>query len=235
MIILEINQINTYYGLSHILFDVSLYVGRGEIIYYLGRNGAGKTTTIRSIMGLTPPRQGSIKFKGAEIVNKAPFEICRLGIGWIPSGRKIFPDLTVVQNLEVVQRPCPGRAYPWTVKRVFDLFPPLKELANHKWNQLSGGEKQMLAIGRTLMTNPELLVMDEPSEGLSPLVLKWLNRQILEINRQEITIILTEQNVKFALGVAHRGYVIDNGKICYEGTIEELRSNPEMMHRYLAL
>ena len=235
MVILELTGINTYYGLSHVLFDVSLMVAEGEILYYLGRNGAGKTTTIRSIMGLTPPKRGDIQFRGSRIVDRAPFEICRLGVGWVPSGRRIFPDLTVIQNLEVVSRPGRIQTNAWTVERVFGLFPALSELADHRGSQLSGGEKQMLAIGRTLMTNPELLAMDEPSEGLSPLVLKWLAQRIREINLQGVSIILSEQNVKFALELAHRGYIIENGRICYQGTVEELKSNHEIMHRYLAL
>jgi branched-chain amino acid transport system ATP-binding protein len=233
--ILDIKEINTYYKLSHILFDVTLQVAKGEVIYYLGRNGAGKTTTIRSIMGLTRPGRGSIKFNDLEITNKAPFEICHLGIGWVPSGRRIFPDLTVLENLEVVHRPGVGKTDYWSVKQIFEMFPPLLQLANHKGGQLSGGEKQMLAIGRTLVTNPELLVMDEPSEGLSPLAVKWLSKQIKDLNHRGITIVLTEQNVKLALEVAHRGYIIDSGRIRYEGTVDELKSNVEVKHRYLAL
>jgi len=235
MEILEVNQINTYYGLSHILFDLSFKVDEGEIIFYLGRNGAGKTTTIRSIMGLTSPRKGSIKFRGMEIVRKAPFQICRLGIGYVPTGRRIFSDLTVLQNLEVVQRPNRGQLEAWTVERIFGLFPTLKDLAFHKGNQLSGGELQMLAIARTLMTNPDLLLMDEPSEGLSPLVLKALNQQIMDLNHKGMTVILTEQNAKFALDVANRGYILENGKIRYQATVQELKANHEIMNRYLAL
>lgn len=232
---LEVNQIHTYYGASHILFDVSLNVQDGEVVYCLGRNGAGKTTTIRSIMGLTPPRAGSIKLRGEEIAGKAAFEIARRGIGYIPSGRRIYPVLTVRENLTVAMKPPIGEETPWTVERVYDMFPALKPLDANKGLMLSGGELQMLAIARTLMGNPRLLLMDEPSEGLSPLVLKGLGERLQQLRAEGITIFITEQNVKFALGLSSRGYIIDNGRIVYEGTVDELQANEKIKSQYLAL
>jgi len=232
---LEVNEINTYYGLSHVLFDVSLNVGGGEIIYYLGRNGAGKTTTITSIMGLTPPKRGSIKFKELRIENKAPFEICRLGIGWVPSGRRIFPDLTVIQNLEVVSRPGENRMDTWTAERVFSLFPGLSPLANHRGGQLSGGEKQMLAIGRTLMTNPELLVMDEPSEGLAPMIVREIKNIITHLKKSSFSILLVEQNLPMVLAVADYAYVLSKGIIVYQSIPNMLKENEEVKANYLGV
>ena len=232
---LEVNQIHTYYGASHILVDVSLNIQEGEIVYCLGRNGAGKTTTIRSIMGLTPPRAGSIKLRGEEIAGKAAFEIARRGVGYIPSGRRIYPVLTVRENLVVAMKPPIGEETPWTVERVYDMFPALKPLDTHRGRMLSGGELQMLAIARTLMGNPELLLMDEPSEGLSPLVLKGLGERIQQLSAEGITVLITEQNVNFALGLSSRGYIIDNGRIVYEGTVDELQANEEIKSKYLAL
>lgn len=232
---LEVNQIHTYYGTSHILFELSLNIQEGEVVYCLGRNGAGKTTTIRSIMGLTPPRAGSIKLKGEEIVGRAPFEIARRGVGYIPSGRRIYPTLSVRENLIVAMKPPLGEEAPWTVERVYDMFPALKPLDTHKGRMLSGGELQMLAIARTLMGNPKLLLMDEPSEGLSPLVLKGLGERIQQLTTEGITVLITEQNVKFALELSSRGYIIDNGRIVYEGTVDELQANEEIKSRYLAL
>ena len=232
---LEVNQIHTYYGTSHILVDVSLNIQEGEIVYCLGRNGAGKTTTIRSIMGLTPPRAGSIKLRGEEIAGKAAFEIARRGVGYIPSGRRIYPTLTVRENLVVAMKPPIGEETPWTVERVYDMFPALKPLDTHRGRMLSGGELQMLAIARTLMGNPELLLMDEPSEGLSPLVLKGLGERIQQLSTEGITVFITEQNVNFALGLSSRGYIIDNGRIVYEGTVDDLQANEEIKSKYLAL
>ena len=229
---LEVNEIHTYYGMSHILFGVSLRVDPGEIVCLLGRNGAGKTTTLRSIMGLTPPRQGSIKFKGEEIVGKEPYMLVRQGIGYVPDDRRIFADLTVGENLELAERKAKGDEG-WNKDRVYELFPLLKNIESRKGGYLSGGEQQMLTIARTLMGNPEFLLLDEPTEGLAPLLVKALEEQIRKLKEAGLTILLAEQNVRSALRLSDRGYIIDNGVIRYQGSIEELRENEEIRKRYL--
>lgn len=231
--ILEVTGINTFYGTSHILFDVSLAVDKGEIVCLLGRNGAGKTTTLRSIMGLTPPHSGSVRFKGKEIRGKPSYAIAQAGVGYVPDARRIFPELTVSENLEVARRRVENGDEGWTMERVFALFPDLRKLENRRGGSLSGGEQQMLTIGRTLMTNPELLLLDEPAEGLGPLVVKMLEEQIQKVKEQGITILLSEQNVNFATKLSDRAYVIDKGTIRYQGTIEELKENKEVKQRYL--
>lgn len=234
--ILEAIDINTYYGTSHILFDVSLSVDRGQVVCLLGRNGAGKTTTMRSIMGLTPPRSGTIRFHGEEIRGKPPYYIAQKGMGYVPDNRLIFPDLTVRENLALaVKIPKNFQGEPWTVERIYTLFPPLEKLDKNLGGYLSGGEQQMLTVGRTLMGNPDLLLMDEPVEGLAPLVVKHLGEQILKLKEMGETILFSEQNVKFATMVAERAYVIDTGKIRYQGSIEELRANEEIKKKYLMI
>jgi branched-chain amino acid transport system ATP-binding protein len=229
--LLKVENMHTFYGTSHILFGISLLVNKGEIVSLLGRNGVGKTTTLRSIMGLTPPRSGSIKFREIEIRGKPPFRIARMGIGYVPDDRRIFADLTVRQNLEAVARG--GVIGGWTLERVYSLFPVLKRFENRKGGTLSGGEQQMLTIARTLMGNPELLLLDEPAEGLSPLVVKLLQEQTLRLKEEGITVLLCEQNVKFATEVSDRAYVLEKGMIRYEGTINDLKENEEVRKRYL--
>ncbi len=234
--ILEAKEINTYYGTSHILFDVSLSVDRGEVVCLLGRNGAGKTTTMRSIMGLTPPRSGTIKFHGEEIRGKPPYYIAQKGMGYVPDNRLIFPDLTVRENLALATKvPKNFQGEPWTVEQVYTLFPPLKKLDKNLGGYLSGGEQQMLTVGRTLMGNPDLLLLDEPVEGLAPLVVKHLGEQILKLKEMGETILFSEQNVKFATMVAGRAYVIDKGMIRYHGSIDELSDNVEIKKKYLMI
>ena len=234
--ILEVKEIHTYYGTSHILFDVSLSVDRGEIVCLLGRNGAGKTTTMRSIMGLTPPQSGSVQFHGEEMRGRPPYYIARKGMGYVPDNRLIFPDLTVRQNLELaIKIPENLDDEPWTVDRIYELFPLLKKLDRHLGGYLSGGEQQMLTLGRTLMGNPDLLLLDEPVEGLAPLVVKDLGEQILVLKEMGETILFSEQNVKFATTTAERAYVIDKGRIQYQGSIEELSANEEIKKKYLMI
>jgi len=232
---LEVQGINTFYGLSHILFDVSLEVDQGEAVVLLGRNGAGKTTTMRSIMGLTPAKQGTVKFKGQEITQLAPFRIARLGLGFVPEDRRIFPDLTVQANLEVGYKKSGGRTNRWTFDRIYSVFPRLKELANRRGGTLSGGEQQMLTIARTLMGDPELLLLDEPSEGLAPIVVRDLGTFIDLIKKEGITILLSEQNVKFSLKHSDRAYILDSGHIKFQGSISELEKNEEVKKKYLAV
>jgi branched-chain amino acid transport system ATP-binding protein len=229
---LEVEGIHTFYGLSHILFGVSLKVEPGEIVCLLGRNGAGKTTTMKSIMGLTPPKQGSIHFKGEEITGKEPYLLARKGIGYVPDDRRIFADLTVGENLEIAARQAKG-AEGWDKERVYELFPALKGIDSRKGGCLSGGEQKMLAIARALMGNPELLLLDEPTEGLAPMLVRALEEQIKKLKETGLTVLLAEQNVRSALRLGDRGYIIDNGQIRYQGSIEELRENEEVRKKYL--
>ncbi len=232
--LLEVHDINTYYGLSHILFDVSLQVDRGEVVVLLGRNGAGKTTTMRSVMGLTPPKTGKIIFDGRDITGVVPYKVARLGIGFVPEDRRIFPDLTVRANLDVGLRKIKGKTS-WTIERIYQLFPRLKELANRRGGNLSGGEQQMLTISRTLMGSPDLILLDEPSEGLAPIIVKDLGSFIDLLKREGTTVLLSEQNVKFSLKHSDRAYIVDNGHIKYQGTIEDLGKDEEVKKRYLAV
>jgi len=230
--VLRVEDIHTAYGLSQVLFGVSLEVAPGECVCLLGRNGVGKTTTMRSIMGLTPPRHGRVVWKDRDITGRAPYRVARAGIGFVPEDRRIFADLTVWENLDVGSR---GSAGGWTIERVVGLFPKLGELATRRGGFLSGGEQQMLTIARTLMGNPELLLLDEPSEGLAPLVVEHLKEQIGQLKAQGLTILLAEQNVGFSLDLADRVYVLEKGQIRYHGTAREVRENDGILHQYLAL
>jgi branched-chain amino acid transport system ATP-binding protein len=230
---LHVENIHTYYGLSHILFGVSLEVNKGEIVCLLGRNGAGKSTTIKSIMGLTPPRKGHIKFKGITCTGQKPYLMARMGIGFVPDNRRVFADLTVGENLEISERNLQEGG--WDKNRVYDFFPALKEIDGRRAGFLSGGEQQMLTIARALMTNPEFLLLDEPTEGLAPLIVKMLEEQISRLKERGLTVLLAEQNLGVALRLSDRGYVIDNGKIHYHGTSEDLRTNEEVRKKYLCV
>jgi branched-chain amino acid transport system ATP-binding protein len=229
--ILEAEQIHTYYGTSHILFGISFEVREGESVCLLGRNGAGKTTTLKSIIGLTVPRSGKIRFKGQDIVGKPPYRIAQLGIGFVPDDRRIFPDLTVRQNILVARREKEGAT--WNLDSVYNLFPKLQQLDTHMGTQLSGGEQQMLTVARTLMTNPDFLLLDEPGEGLAPLVIKTMEVQLGEIKKMGLNMLICEHNVGLALALSDRGYVMDKGAIHYHGTIDELRGNEEVRKKYL--
>jgi len=229
---LEVEGIHTYYGLSHILFGVSLKVEGREIVCLLGRNGAGKTTTLKSIVGLAPPKQGHIRFKGEEITGQQPYLITRQGMSLVPDDRRIFADLTVGENLEIsVRKIKEGEG--WDKERVYELFPPLRAIENRKGGCLSGGEQKMLAIARALMGNPELLLLDEPTEGLAPALVRSLEGQVRKLRETRLTVLLAEQNVRSALRLCDRGYIIDNGEIHYQGSIEELRMNEEVRKKYL--
>ncbi|MGQ0551519.1 MAG: ABC transporter ATP-binding protein [Armatimonadota bacterium] len=229
---LEVEGIHTFYGLGHILFDVSLRVVSGEVVSLLGRNGAGKTTTLRSIIGVTPPRHGHIRYKGEEIAGRAPHVLARKGLGYVPDDRRIFADLTVDENLEVARRRS-TRGQEWDRARVHELFPVLQEKASHKGGHLSGGEQKMLAIARALVGNPELLLLDEPMEGLAPLLVRALEDRIHALKATGLTVLLAEQNLHAALRLADRCYVIDDGRIRYEGTVADLKDNDEVRKRYL--
>ncbi|OLC12749.1 MAG: ABC transporter ATP-binding protein [Candidatus Rokubacteria bacterium 13_1_40CM_69_27] len=231
---LEVRDLVTAYGQSLVIQGISLDVTTGEVVCLLGRNGAGKTTTLRSIMGLTPPRAGRVIFKGKEITGRQPFEIARLGVGYAPDDRRIFPDLTVEENLEIVRR-VTGREGRWTVERVYQLFPLLPGLRGNRGIGLSGGEQKMLAIGRALMGNPTLLILDEPSEGLSPLMVHTLVEAIRQIRQEGVTLLLADQNLKFARRVADRGYIIEKGTIRYSGRLDDLWADQEIVRKYLAV
>jgi len=226
-LMLEVEDIHTFYGLSHILFGISLSVEQGQVACLLGRNGAGKTTTLKSILGLVPPRQGRIRFKKEDITGKAPFRLVRKGIGYVPDDRRIFVDLTVGENLDIAARKIEGRDA-WNKKRVYDLFPDLERFEDRKGGVLSGGEQKMLAIGRALMGNPEFLLLDEPTEGLAPALVLTLGETIVTLKEAGLTVLLAEQNVKFTLKMSDYGYIIDNGRICYRGTVEDLTENEEV-------
>lgn len=229
---LEVRGIHTFYGLSHILFDVSLNVDAGEVVCLLGRNGAGKSTTIKSIMGIVPPRKGSILFKGEEVAGKKPYILARKGMGYDPDDRRIFADLTVEENLEIAEKGyVEGRG--WNKERVYNFFPALERIRNRKGGVLSGGEQKMLAIARALMGNPELLLLDEPTEGLAPVLVRVLEEQLLKLKETGLTVLLAEQNQKVALNLSDRGYLIDNGVIRYHSSVQELRENEEVRKKYL--
>ena len=230
---LKIENINTYYGDSHILFDLSLEVTEGSIVSVLGRNGMGKTTVCRSIVGVTPPRDGTITFKGEKISGMEPHKIARKGIAYVPQGRGIFASLSVKENLTVGAR---GQDKPnaWTLERVYDFFPILEKRAGMPGNLLSGGEQQMLAVGRALMTNPDLLIMDEPSEGLAPLVIKQIGEVITRLKGQ-LTVFLVEQNFNMALSVADYVYIISKGQVVHQCKPEELRHDEETKSKWLGV
>jgi branched-chain amino acid transport system ATP-binding protein len=228
--ILEVIDIHTYYGETHILYGVSLSIEEGQVVALLGRNGMGKTTVVRSVWGAVPPEKGSVHFKGEEISGLKLYQIAQGGIGVVPQGRQIFPSLSVIENLTMAAKR--GR---WTLERVYSLFPILAQRSNLKGNLLSGGEQQMLSIARTLMTNPELLLMDEPSEGLAPMVVRQIGKVIRELNQEGLPILLVEQNLGMAMELAGYVYILNKGQIVYESLPEDLEAKPEVKEKYLAV
>jgi branched-chain amino acid transport system ATP-binding protein len=234
MALLSVEDIRTAYGLSQVLFGLSLEVEPGECVCLLGRNGVGKSTTLRSIMGLTPPRAGRVVWHGQDVAGWAPYRIARAGIGYVPEDRRIFAELSVWENLDVATRAArrPGR---WNIARVCELFPVLAERRNQRGGFLSGGEQQMLTIARALVGNPELLLLDEPSEGLAPLVVALLREKIAELKAEGLTILLAEQGVAFSLALADRVYVLEKGTVRHAGPAAELREDPALLDRLLAL
>ena len=236
MALLELSHVEAYYDDSHILFDLSLTVETGEVVCLLGRNGAGKTTTARSIVGLTPPRAGRITLRGHDLVGLPPYRIARLGIGFVPEDRRVFPNLTVYENLEVARRTWgDGAARTWTVERVFDLFPILAQRHRQLGATLSGGEQQMLTIARTLMGDPAVLLLDEPSEGLAPLVVESLRQQLAQLKRNGLTIVLAEQNVRFVSELGDRVYILEKGMVRYEGSMAAFLADEPVRQAYLAV
>ncbi|RMF89429.1 MAG: ABC transporter ATP-binding protein [Nitrospinota bacterium] len=232
---LSVESLHTFYGTSHVLYGVSLQVTQGEVVCLLGRNGAGKSTLLKSIIGLVPPRQGQILFRGRPIAGLPPHLICRQGIGLVPEGRRIFAGLTVRENLEVGRRPEAGRSKEEDYERVFALFPILKQLLHRKAGTLSGGEQQMLAIARTLMGNPVCLLLDEPTSGLAPLVVESLQERIQTLKQNGYTILMAEQHLAFVTSLADRAYVLVKGEIRYQGSMHDLLTAPEVVQNYLSV
>ncbi|OZI74897.1 ABC transporter ATP-binding protein [Bordetella genomosp. 12] len=238
--LLEVDRLNAWYGAAHILFDVSLRVGRGEVIALMGRNGAGKSTTLKSLMGLVAKRRGGIRFMGQDVSTMRPFEVARLGLGYVPEDRRIFTDLSVAENLDMGRQPTrrwpDGSAAPsWQPQALYQLFPNLGSLRERPGGQMSGGEQQMLAVARTLMGNPYLVLLDEPSEGVAPIIVEQMAQMILRLKAEGASILLSEQNLHFAALVADRAYVLEKGQICYEGSMRDLAADPVAGRAYLSI
>jgi branched-chain amino acid transport system ATP-binding protein len=236
---LAVDRLNAWYGTAHILFDMSFTIGRGEVVALMGRNGAGKSTTMKAVMGLLPRRSGTVHLNGRDVSALKPFEIARLGMGFTPEDRRIFSDLTVLENLDVGVRPprttIAGAPATWTVEAVFELFPNLAELRHRRGGHMSGGEQQMLTIARTLMGNPLVILLDEPSEGIAPVIVERIADTIVQLKRSGLSILLSEQNVGFAEAVSDRAYMLEKGQIHWTGTMAELAANPEVQRNYLVL
>ena len=221
-IMLQVNELNTYYGKAQILFNLGFEIRQGEVVVLLGRNGAGKTTTFKSIMGIVPPKSGNITYKGVSIDKLPPFKTCALGLGYVPEDRRIFSGLTILENLEVGKQPARRGLEAWTSERLFELFPNLAERRNQAGGTLSGGEQQMLTIARTLMGNPETIILDEPSEGLAPVIVDQLADTIQTLKDKGVSLLLAEQNLNFAKFICDRAYIIYQGSVCHESTIDTL-------------
>src|ERR1700753_871189 len=232
---LSVADLNSHYGPAHILFDIGLEVGEGEVVALLGRNGAGKSTTFRSIVGLVEQRAGQILFKGKDISAAPTHEIVRAGLGYVPEERRIFTDLTVEENLEVGRQPVRPNTPHWTTEKLFTLFPNLGEMRGRPGGRMSGGEQQMLTIARTLMGNPSLVLLDEPSEGLSPKIVEQMIEAILAVKKAGVSIIVSEQNLHFAKLISDRAYIIERGRICFGGTMKELDARPDISDAHLSL
>ena len=237
---LTAENLSAWYGAARILYDLNFQVGRGEVVALMGRNGAGKSTTIKTIMGLMARRTGTVRFNDEDISNRKPFEIARLGLGFTPEDRRIFVDLTVMENLDVGRQPgrrfADGKHAPsWTPEQLFKLFPNLAEMPDRLGGRMSGGEQQMLTVARTLMGNPLLVLLDEPSEGVAPLIVEQMAQTILELKKQGLSILLSEQNVHFARLVSDRVYVLEKGQIHWQGSVAELDASPEVQRTYLTV
>jgi len=232
MTILTVDDIDTYYGNSHVLHGISLEVDEGEVVTLLGRNGAGKTTTMRSIVGASPPRSGSITYRGEEIAGKSPDEINGLGISLVPEDRRVFPTLTVQENLRLAHNLASD---PRPVEEMYELFPALDPLRKNNGQNLSGGEQQMVSVARALVQSPDVLLLDEPTEGLAPVIVDDLREIVQTVVDQDVTVLLTEQNVDFAFDLAERGYIMDTGQIVFDGTVAEIRDREDLLETYLSV
>ncbi len=233
--LLSVRRLNAWYGRAHVLFDVDLDVGEGEVVALMGRNGAGKSTTMKSIIGLMAQRSGEVTFDGARIERMDAFRVARCGIGYVPEDRRIFTDLTVLENLDVGRRPPRPGAPAWTVQRLFGLFPNLGEMPQRPGGRMSGGEQQMLSVARTLMGNPRLVLLDEPSEGVAPIIVEQMADMIVELKKQGLSVLLSEQNVPFASAVSDRAYVLEKGQVRFAGTMSALDADEEVRRQYLAV
>jgi branched-chain amino acid transport system ATP-binding protein len=238
--LLEARGLNAWYGAAHILFEVTLQVNRGEVVALMGRNGAGKSTTLKTLMGMLAKRKGSVSFLGKDISRSVPHEVARMGLGYVPEDRRVFGDLTVMENLEVGRQAArqwsDGSAAPlWTHERLFKLFPNLGEMPDRPGGRMSGGEQQMLTVARTLMGNPFLVLLDEPSEGVAPVIVEQMAHMILELKAQGVSILLSEQNMHFAELVSDRAYVLEKGQIRYQASMAELAANEEVRRAYLSV
>lgn len=231
--LLKIEGLNAFYGKAHILFDVALEVRRGEVVALMGRNGAGKSTTMKAAMGLLDKTHGKVRFRGQDISVMEPYRIAQMGLGFVPEDRRIFTDLTVLENLEVGRRPAREGMRAWTPERLFNLFPNLGEMPDRLGGRMSGGEQQMLTVSRTLMGNPYMVLLDEPSEGVAPVIAEQMANMILELKKEGMSILLSEQNAHFAELVRDRVYVLEKGKIRYQGSMQELSENEEVRRAYL--
>lgn len=234
MTLLDVSGIHTAYGISEVLFGISIRVEDGECVGLLGRNGVGKSTTMRSINGLTPPHSGSVKWKGRETLGMETYDIARLGIGFVPEDRRVFPELTVWENLDIARR-SRGKADEWDEAKVYALFPELETFKERKGGYLSGGQQQMLTIARSLMGNPDILLLDEPSEGLAPLVVDKLRDQIASLKAGGLSLVLAEQNLEFVLSLSDRVYILEKGEVKFEGKPQEVRDDPDLVKRYLTV
>ena len=232
---LEVTGLNAAYGQAHILFDVALDARAGEVVVLLGRNGAGKSTTLKSLIGLVRPLSGEIRFHGRRVERLPPFQIARLGLGYVPEDRRIFADLSVTENLEVGRQPRREGAAHWTPQRLFELFPNLGRMQDRRGGRMSGGEQQMLTIARTLMGNPSTVLLDEPSEGLAPLIVEQMAATIRDLKKEGLSVLLSEQNLHFAQLVADRAYIIETGQIRYSGTMAELAADDAVREQYLSV
>lgn len=232
---LEIEGLDAYYGRAHILHGVGFAMARGEVLALMGRNGAGKSTTMKAVMGLVPPRAGRVVFEGQDIVGREPFEIARLGIGYVPEERRVFSELSVMENLSVAQRPKREGAPHWTPERLFQLFPNLGRMRDRPGGAMSGGEQQMLTIARTLMGNPKLVLLDEPSEGLAPVIVEEMAKTILALKGEGLSVLISEQNLHFAGSVADRATIIEKGLIRFTGTMAELKADEAVRAQYLSV
>lgn len=239
-LLLDARGLNAWYGAAHILFDVTLQVNRGEVVALMGRNGAGKSTTLKALMGMLAKRKGSASFLGKDISRSEPHEVARMGLGYVPEDRRVFGDLTVMENLEVGRQAArqwsDGSAAPlWTHERLFKLFPNLGEMPNRPGSRMSGGEQQMLTVARTLMGNPFVVLLDEPSEGVAPVIVEQMAQMILELKAQGVSILLSEQNMHFAELVSDRAYVLEKGQIRYQASMADLAANEEVRRAYLSV
>jgi branched-chain amino acid transport system ATP-binding protein len=232
---LEITGLDAFYGRAHILQGVSFSMQRGEVLALMGRNGAGKSTTMKAVMGLVPPAGGSVSFEGQRVDGREPFEIARMGIGYVPEDRRVFSELTVMENLSVAQRPARADAPHWTPERLFSLFPNLGRMRDRPGGAMSGGEQQMLTIARTLMGNPRLVLLDEPSEGLAPVIVEEMAKTILALKGEGLTVLISEQNLHFAGNVADRAAIIEKGIIRFTGTMDELKADEAVRAQYLSV